>query len=210
MEISLAALPPPPLQRAFHSDPEASKAGSLSAEHLGGMTAAPSPASAYRAPGEATPPPSGRALPSTTLIGFARCGGGRMPPPLRGCWVSEGGATCLPPPRVRGLLSGGRGLGSGSGSVSVADLIVEGGVPPWRLSWRIPIIHRGLPSGRAQWTKVSTSPSAPQFPIFFLASRPWWSPAVWGLRRRELCGGASGDIWGGRASSRGAVRGYFR
>ena len=70
LEISLAALPPPPLQRAFHSDPEASKAGSLSAEHLGGMTAAPPPASAYRAPGEATPPPSGRALPSTTLIGF--------------------------------------------------------------------------------------------------------------------------------------------
>ena len=30
MEISLAALPPPPLQPAFHSDPEASKAGSLS------------------------------------------------------------------------------------------------------------------------------------------------------------------------------------
>ena len=81
LESSLAALPPPPHQRAFHSDPEASKAGSLSAEHLGGMTAAPPPASAYRAPGEATPPPSGRALSSTTLIGFVGCGGGRMPPP---------------------------------------------------------------------------------------------------------------------------------
>ena len=43
MEISLAALPPPPLQRAFHSDPEASQAGSLSAEHLGGMTSGSPP-----------------------------------------------------------------------------------------------------------------------------------------------------------------------
>ena len=61
---------PPPLQRAFHSGPEASQAGSLSAEQLGGITAAPPPASAYRAPGEATPPPSGGALPSATPIGF--------------------------------------------------------------------------------------------------------------------------------------------
>ena len=52
---------PPRLQRAFHPDPEAPRAGSLSAEHLGGITSGPPPASAYRAPGEATPPPSGKA-----------------------------------------------------------------------------------------------------------------------------------------------------
>ena len=128
MELSLAALPPPPLQRAFHSDPEASKAGSLSAEHLGGMTAAPPPASAYRAPGEATPPPSGRALPSTALIGFFGCGGGRMPPPSGVAGFRRGGRRALPPSGA-GLLSGGRGLGSGSGSGSSpgSGFLMEGG-----------------------------------------------------------------------------------
>ena len=110
MEISLAALPPPPLQRAFHSDPEASQAGSLSAEHLGGMTAAPPPASAYRAPGEATPPPSGGALPSTTLIGFVGCGGGRMPPPSGVAGFRRGGRRAPPP-----LGCGSVVWGSGSG-----------------------------------------------------------------------------------------------
>ena len=76
------------------------------------------PASAYRAPGEATPPPSGRALPSTTLIRFVGCGGGRMPPPSGVAGFRRRGRRA-PPPRVRGLSSGGRGLGSGSGEDSV-------------------------------------------------------------------------------------------
>ena len=89
-----------------------------------------------------------------------------MPPPSGVAGFRRGGRRA-PPPSGAGLLSGGRGLVSGSGSVSVVDLIVEGGVPPWRLSWRIPEIHRGHPSGRPQWTKVPTSPSAPLFPLFF-------------------------------------------
>ena len=126
---SLAALPPP-LQRAFHSDPEASQAGSLSAEHLGGMTAAPPPASAYIAPGEATPPPRGRALPSTTLIGFVGCGGGRMPPPSGVAGFRRGGRRALPPLGCR-VCCLGRGLGSGSGSgFGDQDAREEGQEPP--------------------------------------------------------------------------------
>ena len=142
MEISLAALPPPPLQRAFHSDPEASQAGSLSAEHLGGMTAAPPPASAYRAPGEATPPPSGRALPSTTLIGFVGCGGGWMPPPSGVAGFRRGGATCPPP--------SGRGLGSVVG-------LVDEGLPPLWLSWQTRA-QQELPCGSPRRTGVQAEP----------------------------------------------------
>ena len=166
MEISLAALPPPPLQRAFHSDPEASQAGSLSAEHLGGMTAAPPLHRPIERLGKRPPRLAGEPCPAPLLSGLSGAEGGGCPPP-QGLLGFGGGGDVPPPPRVRGLLSGGRGLGSGSGSVSVVDLIVEGGVPPWRLSWRIPEIHRGLPSGRPQWTKVPTSPSAPLFPLFF-------------------------------------------
>ena len=174
MEISLAALPPPPLQRAFHSDPEASQAGSLSAEHLGGMTAAPPPASAYRAPGEATPPPRGRALPSTTLIGFVGCGGGRMPPPSGVAGFRRGGRRAPPP------------LGCGVCCLGVG---VWGRLSVW--------LMRGCPrcgrAGRPEPNKSShvgalggpgskPSFSALVLPMFLLIFRhcfpivwPWWS-----------------------------------
>ena len=174
MEISLAALPLPPLQRAFHSDPEASQAGSLSAEHLGGMTAAPPPASAYRAPGEATPPPSGRALPSTTLIGFVGCGGGRMPSPSGVAGFRRGGRRAPPP------------LGCGVCCLGVG---VWGRLSVW--------LMRGCPrcgrAGRPEPNKSShvgalggpgskPSFSALVLPMFLLIFRhcfpvvwPWWS-----------------------------------
>ena len=97
------------------------------------MTAAPPPASAYRAPGEATPPPRGRALPSTTLIGFVGCGGGRMPPPSGVAGFRRGGRRALPPLGCR-VCCLGRGLGSGSGSWAGSEPGLGWGLVGW--SWR--------------------------------------------------------------------------
>ena len=105
---SLAALPPPPLQRAFHSDPEASQAGSLSAEHLGGMTAAPPPASAYRAPGEATPRLAGEPCPAPLLSGLSGAEGGGCPPPQG--LLGFGRGRCAPPPLGCGVCCLGVGV----------------------------------------------------------------------------------------------------
>ena len=94
-----------------------------------------------------------------------------MPPPSGVAGFRRGGRRA-PPPSGAGLLSGGRGLGSGSGSVSVVDLIAEGGVLQKTLT--VFVIHQKTPNC---------------FPLAFFFSfaetlapserlRPWTGPPV--------------------------------
>ena len=68
-----------------------------------------------------------------------------MPPPSGVAGFRRGGRRA-PPPRVRGLLSGGRGLGSVVG-------LVDEGLPPLWLSWQTRA-QQELPCGSPRRTGV--------------------------------------------------------
>ena len=67
--------------------------------------------------GKRPPRLAGEPCPAPLLSGLSGAEGGGCPPP-QGLLGFGGGGDVPPPPRVRGLLSGGRGLGSGSVSCS--------------------------------------------------------------------------------------------
>ena len=99
--------------------------------------------------GKRPPRLAGEPCPAPLLSGLSGAEGGGCPPP-QGLLGFGGGATCLPPPRVRGLLSGGRGLGSVVG-------LVDEGLPPLWLSWQTRA-QQELPCGSPRRTGVQAEP----------------------------------------------------